>query len=79
MDCTNKMTTFSLKTLLKCYFFRGKLYFLLVHLIFENYSGIFCLFIIIILLHYEMTLLSFKTKNHLIMNNGLFKHFNETI
>ena len=30
-------------------------------------------------LHSEMTLLSFKTKNHLIMNNGLSEHFNKTI
>jgi len=40
MDYTSKMIIFSLKKLLECFFFREKLYFFLVHLLFKNYSGV---------------------------------------
>jgi hypothetical protein len=77
MDCTNKMTIFSLKKLSNATFLGENCIFFWFICYLKIIQRCFCFFIMF--LHTKMTLLAFKTKNHFTMNNDLFKHFNGNI
>jgi hypothetical protein len=72
VNCNSEMMILPLKKSKIVAFSEVKWYFPLVHLHLKIIRG--CLCLLIMLLNGKITLLSLKTKNHLILVKGLFRH-----